>query len=156
MGQDLKNALLTIRTMGLGYSLLVRPMLSLMDSEKAHKRAYWTEICIIHIPWENVVEDLYSPKNVEIDEFGMAFEIHWVLRQAWIRRRKQCKGGNPGFGFIEVGGITEHEQTGNPKPRMFRSSKHSALVNRMGFNNPGSKKMASHLAKARNQMFLCS
>ena len=32
---------------------------------------------------------------------------------------------------------------------MFRSSKHSALVNRMGFNNPGSQKMASHLAKAR-------
>ena len=28
---------------------------------------------------------------------------------------------NLGFGFIEVGGITEHEQSGNPKPRMLKS-----------------------------------
>lgn len=54
-----------------------------------------------------------------------------------------------GFGFIEIGGITEHEQSGNPKPRMFRSSKHDALINRMGFNNPGSQKMAAHLSRAK-------
>ena len=54
-----------------------------------------------------------------------------------------------GFGFIEIGGITEHEQSGNPKPRMFRSSKHGALINRMGFNNPGSQKMAAHLSSAK-------
>lgn len=54
-----------------------------------------------------------------------------------------------GFGFIEIGGITEHEQSGNPKPRMFRSSKHGALINRMGFNNPGSQKMAAHLSRAK-------
>ena len=43
------------------------------------------------------------------------------------------------------------EQSGNPKPRMFRSNNHKALVNRMGFNNPGSEKMRSafenHFAK---------
>ena len=50
-----------------------------------------------------------------------------------------------GLGFIEVGGITQHEQDGNPKPRMFRSSSSRSLVNRMGFNNPGSQKMASTL-----------
>ena len=61
-----------------------------------------------------------------------------------------------GFGFIEVGGITEHEQDGNPKPRMFRSSKHNALINRMGFNNPGSEKMSNHLAKCKKPSFrLC-
>jgi dihydroorotate dehydrogenase len=54
-----------------------------------------------------------------------------------------------GFGFIEIGGVTMEEQDGNPKPRMFRSSKHGALVNRMGFNNPGSQKIAQHLAKVR-------
>ena len=151
MGQDLKNALLTIQTMGLGYSLLVRPMLSIMDSEKAHKRALLgLRVCIIHIPWENVVEGIVSPKKVQIEEFGMDFENPLGLAAGMDKKAEAMQGWETlGFGFIEVGGITEHEQTGNPKPRMFRSSKHSALVNRMGFNNPGSKKMASHLSKAR-------
>ena len=42
-----------------------------------------------------------------------------------------------GFGFIEMGGITSDAQPGNCKPRMFRSHRNQALVNRMGFNNPG-------------------
>jgi dihydroorotate dehydrogenase len=45
-----------------------------------------------------------------------------------------------GFGFVEVGTITAFGQDGNPKPRLFRYEKESALVNRLGFNNPGSEK----------------
>ena len=46
-----------------------------------------------------------------------------------------------GFGFSELGGVTHLEQPGNPKPRMFRAVEDQALVNRMGFNNPGAEKM---------------
>lgn len=42
-----------------------------------------------------------------------------------------------GFGFIESGTFTRHAQPGNPKPRVFRIPEARALVNRMGFNNPG-------------------
>ncbi|EJO78823.1 quinone-dependent dihydroorotate dehydrogenase [Leptospira interrogans] len=42
-----------------------------------------------------------------------------------------------GFGHIEVGTITGQKQSGNPKPRVFRYPQDQALVNRMGFNNPG-------------------
>lgn len=45
-----------------------------------------------------------------------------------------------GFGHVEIGTITGEEQPGNPKPRIFRYEKSEALVNRMGFNNPGSEK----------------
>ncbi len=45
-----------------------------------------------------------------------------------------------GFGFAEVGTITGEGQPGNPKPRIFRYPKYDALINRMGFNNPGSEK----------------
>ena len=45
-----------------------------------------------------------------------------------------------GFGHIEVGTITGEEQPGNPKPRVFRYEKEEALINRMGFNNPGAEK----------------
>ncbi len=42
-----------------------------------------------------------------------------------------------GFGFVEVGTFTPVAQDGNPKPRLFRLPEHKALINRMGFNNPG-------------------
>src|SRR5687767_13298585 len=50
-----------------------------------------------------------------------------------------------GFGFAELGGVTWHPQSGNPAPRMFRAVADQALVNRMGFNNPGAEAMASKL-----------
>ena len=45
--------------------------------------------------------------------------------------------GRLGFGFVEIGTITPRPQAGNPKPRLFRLIPHEAIINRMGFNNPG-------------------
>lgn len=45
--------------------------------------------------------------------------------------------GRLGFGCIEIGTITPRPQAGNPKPRLFRLLQHEAIINRMGFNNPG-------------------
>lgn len=45
--------------------------------------------------------------------------------------------GRLGFGCIEIGTITPRPQAGNPKPRLFRLIEHEAIINRMGFNNPG-------------------
>lgn len=42
-----------------------------------------------------------------------------------------------GFGFVEVGTVTPRPQIGNPRPRLFRVPEHSALINRLGFNNLG-------------------
>lgn len=42
-----------------------------------------------------------------------------------------------GFGHVEVGTVTPEGQPGNPKPRIERFPDHHALVNRLGFNNPG-------------------
>lgn len=45
--------------------------------------------------------------------------------------------GRLGFGCVEIGTITPLAQAGNPKPRLFRLIPHEAIINRMGFNNPG-------------------
>ena len=45
--------------------------------------------------------------------------------------------GRLGFGFVEIGTITPRPQAGNPKPRLFRLVEEEAIINRMGFNNPG-------------------
>ncbi len=52
-----------------------------------------------------------------------------------------------GFGFSELGTVTMHCQPGNPKPRLFRLAKEQAALNRLGFNNNGSKEMLNTLKK---------
>ena len=54
-----------------------------------------------------------------------------------------------GFGFIEVGSITLKPQPGNPKPRLFRLEKDSAIINRMGFNNKGVDYLLERLKKTK-------
>lgn len=52
-----------------------------------------------------------------------------------------------GFGFVEVGSVTQHAQAGNPKPRLFRLPADEAIINRMGFNNDGADAMAAKLER---------
>jgi dihydroorotate dehydrogenase len=51
-----------------------------------------------------------------------------------------------GFGFAELGTVTAQGQPGNPRPRVFRLQSSQALINRMGFNNPGAATVAATLA----------
>ena len=53
--------------------------------------------------------------------------------------------GALGFGFVEIGTVTALRQGGNPRPRLFRLPEDRALLNRMGFNNPGAERVASAL-----------
>ena len=50
-----------------------------------------------------------------------------------------------GFGFVEVGTVTPLKQYGNPKPRIFRLAEDEALINRLGFNNQGSRDISSRI-----------
>ena len=54
---------------------------------------------------------------------------------------------NLGFGFVEVGTVTPLEQYGNPKPRVFRLVEDEALINRLGFNNLGSKNIVNRIKR---------
>ena len=54
-----------------------------------------------------------------------------------------------GFGFVEVGTITPLKQYGNSKPRVFRLVEDEALINRLGFNNLGSKNVANRIKSNR-------
>ena len=52
-----------------------------------------------------------------------------------------------GFGFVEVGTVTLKKQLGNPKPRIFRLEKDSAMINRLGFNNHGADIVLDRISK---------
>lgn len=56
--------------------------------------------------------------------------------------------GPIGFGYAELGTVTAKAQQGNDLPRLFRLKADRAILNRMGFNNPGAAVVAENL-KAR-------
>jgi dihydroorotate dehydrogenase len=54
-----------------------------------------------------------------------------------------------GFGFVEVGTVTALPQPGNDRPRIARVPAQRALLNKMGFPNPGAEAVAARLARRR-------
>jgi dihydroorotate dehydrogenase len=54
-----------------------------------------------------------------------------------------------GFGFIELGGITEFPQAGNKRPRIFRIAEEKAIINRLNFYNKGVNHLKQQLIPLR-------
>ncbi|HLH65355.1 MAG TPA: quinone-dependent dihydroorotate dehydrogenase [Solirubrobacteraceae bacterium] len=54
-----------------------------------------------------------------------------------------------GFGFVEVGTVTALAQAGNARPRLHRLPADRALINSMGFPNPGADRAARRLSRDR-------
>ncbi|MAW08086.1 MAG: dihydroorotate dehydrogenase (quinone) [Halobacteriovoraceae bacterium] len=54
---------------------------------------------------------------------------------------------NLGVGGLEVGTVTPLEQSGNPKPRLFRLIQDKSILNRMGFNGPGADIVRNNILK---------
>ncbi len=95
---------------------------------------------------------LFSSPSIPTEKFAIQFDNPVGLAAGMDKKGENIPNWeNLGFGWIEIGGVTLHAQEGNPKPRMFRSTKHSALINRMGFNNPGSEEMSRALAKQKEK-----
>jgi dihydroorotate dehydrogenase len=56
-----------------------------------------------------------------------------------------------GFGFVETGSVTPRPQIGNPRPRIFRLTEDSGIINRLGFNNLGLTVYVANLARLSNR-----
>jgi len=126
--------------MGIFWSLIGRPLIAVQDSEKAHARTLKAmALSDWFLPSKILTKILYSRKGAPVEEFGLTFPNPIGVAAGMDKCAEAVRGWESlGFGFMEIGGITEHAQDGNPKPRMFRAGGEKALVNRMGFNNPGS------------------
>ena len=121
------------------YGLIVRPILKFIDSENAHALSLKIGSKVAStFPGQKVLSSLYNTPSLPIDAFGLRFR-HPLGLAAGMDKKCEALPLWPsiGFSWIEGGGITYHPQEGNPRPRMFRSDSDRALVNRMGFNNPG-------------------
>lgn len=54
-----------------------------------------------------------------------------------------------GFGFLELGSVTDQPSEGNPRPRIFRLTKDQSLINRMGLPNWGAERFVSQIANQK-------
>ena len=136
--------------MGLGYRLFIRPIIALQDSEKAHTRSVKSlRLLSNNTITRSLLSLIYkSRRKLPQRVFDMDYDHPFGLAAGMDKKGEAINGWQSiGLSFAEIGGVTMLEQFGNPKPRMFRSSKHMALVNRMGFNNPGSKNMQNALKR---------
>jgi dihydroorotate dehydrogenase len=110
---------------------LVKPILFSLDPELAHDISLQTLQQLHRILPTNRIE---KPTRV----MGLDFPNPVGLAAGLDKNADYLDGlGKLGFGFIEVGSVTPRAQPGNPKPRVFRLSRHQSLINRMGFNNNG-------------------
>ena len=133
------------------YRTFVRPALFTQDSEEIHNR---TLSALGRMSRSEMLCDalaaFYGAPELPVEAFGLKFPNPVGLAAGMDKHAAAAPvWPSLGFGFSELGGVTWHAQPGNPAPRMFRAVGDEALINRMGFNNPGAEALAAKLTEWR-------
>jgi dihydroorotate dehydrogenase len=131
------------------YNGIIRPVLFAQDSEKIHDRTLCALGCVSRSALlHRFVRSLYGAPELPVELFGLKFPNPVGLAAGMDKFGRAVPAWAAlGFGFSELGGVTREAQSGNPAPRLFRAVKDEAIVNSMGFNNPGAAAMAAALAE---------
>ncbi len=133
------------------YKLLIRPVLFWFDPEKVHYFTFSAIRFLCRIPgFSMLARSMYlvQDKSLEREVFGLKFRNPVGLAAGFDKDARLFNElSDFGFGFIEIGTLTPKPQEGNPKKRLFRLRKDSAIINRMGFNNGGVGRAAERLKK---------
>lgn len=120
------------------------------DPESVHRLALRFLQVLGHKPFRTFARVVFDTRYrvLEQDVWGLYFKNPVGLAGGFDKDGEAVQGlASLGFGFIEVGSVTWHAQSGNPRPRMFRFPKDLAIVNRMGFNNAGAEALKTKLGE---------
>ncbi len=133
------------------YRFAVRPLLFSRDSEEIHRATLFGLSSVSRVPLLcDAVQTFCGSEELPVQVLGLRFPNPVGLAAGMDKYAEAVPVWRSlGFGFSELGGVTRNEQSGNPVPRLFRGAEDGALVNRMGFNNPGAQKMAEILGRWR-------
>jgi dihydroorotate dehydrogenase len=126
---------------------LTRGGLFRLDAEQAH------HLTLAGLCWAERAGWLRAPawSGGEVTVMGLRFPNRLGLAAGMDKTGKAVDGfGALGFGHIEVGTVTPRPQPGNPAPRLFRLIRREAIINRMGFNNPGLEAVVRNLQRRRS------
>ena len=131
------------------YRRTLRPWLFLQDSERIHDR---TLRALGRVSRSRLLSGLlgkvFRAPGLPTTAFGLRFPNPVGLAAGMDKLGEAIPAWESlGFGFSELGGVTRYAQPGNDAPRMFRIISDQALINRMGFNNPGADAFAAALRR---------
>lgn len=134
------------------YRSLLRPLLFRLPPETAHELALRTLQLSLGAKWLRrlAASRFRCAPGGELRRFGLTFQNPIGLAAGFDKNATAAENlAALGFGFIEVGTVTQHAQPGNERPRLFRLPRDRALINRQGFNNHGAAALAKRLAAHR-------
>ena len=135
------------------YRLFFKFVLQHLDPERAHELAKRSLRLVRAIPLGRAAMRWLvgrTDKCLETHALGLRFPSPvgvgaGVDKEAdWFEEL-----GALGFGFVEIGTITALPQAGNLRPRVQRFPEQRAILNKMGFPNPGAEVAAARLARPR-------
>ena len=134
-------------------SARLRPWLFRLEAERAHRLTLWLLQAAgsVHAG-RNLVLQVFpdGPPERPVEVFGLRFRNPLGVAAGYDKEGRSVTGlGCLGFGHVEIGTVTAQPQPGNPRPRLFRLVEVQALVNRMGFPNPGLQAVSRHLARGQ-------
>jgi dihydroorotate dehydrogenase len=129
------------------YRGLIRPAFFRQDPEEVHTMTMrWLKRASGHPLLLEITREFCGAPELPVDLFGLHFPNPVGLAAGMDKSAEAVPAWAAlGFGHTELGAATWHAQPGNPKPRIFRAPAAEAIVNRMGFNNPGAQAIASEL-----------
>lgn len=137
---------------------IIRKILFSIDPEKVHymvmKRLQTAYNLLL---MRNMLKSMYTVKHPSLERtlWGITFPNPVGLAAGFDKDAKYTDAlAALGFGFVEIGTLTPRPQPGNPKPRLFRLPADQALINRMGFNNEGSKAAAERLKHRKEKLVI--
>ncbi len=132
---------------------LLRSILFLFDAEKVHyfSMGIFRFLCGIGLI-RRLIHRIFTLQNTHLQKkvLGLSFTNPVGLGAGFDKNASYLRELSAmGFGFVEIGTVTPRPQQGNDKPRLFRLPADKALINRMGFNNDGVKKITERLREWR-------
>ncbi|QBI55147.1 quinone-dependent dihydroorotate dehydrogenase [Streptomonospora litoralis] len=137
------------------YQFLFHAVLRHTDAETIHRLSFAALRGLAAVPGAaEAVRPVRAPRRrgLTVRAFGREIPGPVGLAAGFDKNAEGVAGLTAlGFGHVEVGTVTAHPQPGNPRPRLFRLTADSAIVNRMGFNNHGSVVAADHLRALRSR-----
>mgnify|MGYP001254228096 CR=1 FL=1 len=137
---------------------IYRRILFLFNPEAIHHFTFTLIKLIAMIPgkmWALGVIFKINDSRLEREVFGIKFKNPVGLAAGFDKDAKLFDElSSFGFGFIEIGTVTPLPQKGNPKPRLFRLQKDSAIINRMGFNNQGLEAVIARLRRKKKDIII--
>lgn len=136
----------------MGFYRFLRPLLFLLDPETAHSLVLSLGRAATRTHVIGILRRFFAVESARLamTVLDLDFENPVGLAAGFDKNGELIDFFESlGFGFIEIGSVTNLPSPGNSKPRLFRLAADRALINRMGLNNVGPAKLVANLDRQR-------